>query len=82
MGLNVDHLKLTTVESWTIKYLNYIDFITTKMLNSYKNANAAFEDLLDYVVIKGKNAKLISKVDLPKGKIPIFFNFLCPDNYI
>ena len=26
--------------------------------------------------------ELISKVDLPKGIIPIFFNFLCPDNYI
>jgi hypothetical protein len=33
--------------------LNYIDFITTKMLNSYKNANAAFEDLLDYVIQDG-----------------------------
>jgi len=36
-----------------IKYLNYIDFITIKMLNSYKNANAAFEDLLDYVIQDG-----------------------------
>ena len=35
------------------KYLNYIDFITIKMLNSYKNANAAFEDLLDYVIQDG-----------------------------
>jgi len=36
-----------------IKYLNYINFITIKMLNSYKNANAAFEDLLDYVIQDG-----------------------------
>jgi len=35
------------------KYLNYINFIIKNMLNSYKNANAAFEDLLNYAIQDG-----------------------------